>query len=292
MKNNTMTKKILSFVAAFVLVFSMSSCNQDLMEATYTPDNNNVTFEMSSASFDLEGQPIVIKINRGVAKEAVSIPLSLTDPTGTFTINKNSADFAAGEYTTEVSLSYNVDDLKPIVNYPFTLSFNEADMAISGTCKLSANCQMPLVYQDWGEVSAYAGSFFSYVPAEKRTWTIQLADYTNNYFKIKGFFGGSDDLEFNIQNGSGVITYPGVSYYNAADVLNYPMAKIVTGAVHPTYGVVTAYLDLDPQYVLFGGLSEEGTLQLGSIMQVDTWITVSAGYFGWYSHQIQVTSVK
>ena len=284
--------KLLSVVGALAVVFALTSCNQDMMETTYTPDNNNVTFEMSTASFNLEGQPIVIKINRGVANDAISIPLTLTDPTGTFTINKNSADFAAGEFSTEVQLSYNLEDLKPIVNYPFTLSFNEADMAISGSSRLSANCQMPLVYKDWGKVSAYAGSFFGYVPAEKRTWTIQLADFTNNYFKIKGFFGGEEDIEFNIQNGKGVITAPGISYYNATDVKDYPMAKVVTGAVHPSYGVVTAYLDIDPAYVLFGGLNEDGTLQLGSIMQFDTWITVSAGYFGWYTHQIQVTAVN
>lgn len=284
--------KLLSVVGALAVVFALTSCNQDMMETTYTPDNNNVTFEMSTASFNLEGQPIVIKINRGVANDAISIPLTLTDPTGTFTINKNSADFAAGEFSTEVQLSYNLEDLKPIVNYPFTLSFNEADMAISGSSRLSANCQMPLVYKDWGKVSAYAGSFFGYVPAEKRTWTIQLADFTSNYFKIKGFFGGEEDIEFNIQNGKGVITAPGISYYNATDVKDYPMAKVVTGAVHPSYGVVTAYLDIDPACVLFGGLNEDGTLQLGSIMQFDTWITVSAGYFGWYTHQIQVTAVN
>jgi hypothetical protein len=111
MKNNKFTKALLSFVAAFALVFTISSCNQDLMETTYTPDNNNVTFEMSSASYSLEGQPIVIKINRGVANDAISIPLTLTDAHGVYTMNKKSADFAAGEYTTEVQLSYNVEDL-------------------------------------------------------------------------------------------------------------------------------------------------------------------------------------
>ena len=282
--------KLFSVVGALAVVFALTSCNQDLMEATYTPDNNNVTFEMSSASYSLEGQPIVIKINRGVANDAISIPLTLTDAHGVYTMNKKSADFAAGEYTTEVQLSYNVDDLKPVVNYAFTLSFNEADMAISGASKLTGNCQMPLVYKDWGKMSAYAGSFFSYVPAEKRTWTIQLADYTNNYFKVKGFFGGETDLEFNIQDGSGIITAPGASYYSATGAA--PLAKFVSGAVHPSYGVVTVWVDYDPAYTVFGNLNEEGTLQLGSIMQFDTFITVSAGYFGWYTHQAVVSAVN
>ena len=284
--------KLLSVVGALAVVFALTSCNQDLMEATYTPDNNNVTFEVSSTSVSLEGQPIVVKINRGVAKEAISIPLTLTDPTGTFTINKKSADFAAGEYSTEVTLTYNVEDLKPIVNYPFTLSFNEADMALSGSSKLSANCQMPLVYKDWGTLSAYSGSFFNYVPAEQRTCTIQLADYTNNYFKIKGFMGGEVDLEFNIQDGKGNVTSPGISYYNATDVKDKPMAQVLTGAVHPSYGPVTAYIDLDPLNTVFAGLNEDGTLQMGSLLGFHTWITVSAGYFGWYTHAYEVTAVN
>lgn len=282
--------KLLSVVGALAVVFALTSCNQDLMEATYTPDNNNVTFEVSSTSVSLEGQPIVVKINRGVAKEAISIPLTLTDAHGVYTINKKSADFAAGEYTTEVTLTYNVEDLKPVVNYTFTLSFNEADMAVSGTNKITANCQMPLVYKDWGTISAHAVYVKSLLSTEKRTWKLQLADYTNNYFKIVGLYGGETDLEFNIQNGSGVITAPTPSYYSALG--SYPLAKIVTGAIHPTYGVMTAWLDMDPAYTLFGGLNDEGTLQLGSIMECDVFYTVSAGYFGWKTDQYVVTSVN
>ena len=251
--------KLVSAVSALVVLFSLSSCSQDMMEVTYTPDNYNVTFESSSATYALEGQALVVTINRGVAKEAISVPLTLTDPNGVYSMDKRTADFAEGEYTTQVKLSYNVSDLKPVVNYAFTLSFDDAYKAVSGTNKITGSCQMPLVYRDWGKVSAYKGSFFSYVPAEKRTWDIQLADYTNNYFKIKGFFGGETDLEFNIQNGQ---------------------------------GVVTVYLDRDPANFLFGGLNEEGTLQLNSLMQFDVYCTVSAGYFGWYTHQIYLSAVN
>lgn len=285
-----MTKKVLSFVAAFVLVFSMSSCNQDLMEAKYSPVNNDVTFEMSSTTFSLEGQALVVKINRGVAKEAISIPLSLTDANGVYTLSKNSADFAAGEYTTEVSLTYNIEDLKPIVNYAFTLSFNEQDMALAGTNKITANCQMPLVYRDWGVLSSstlYIGSLLS---AEQRSYKVQLADYTNNYFKIIGFYGGETDLEFNIQDGCGVITVPGVSYYSALG--SAPLAKIVTGAVHPTYGVMTAWLDMNPAYFVCSNLDENGTLQLDSTIDCDAFYTVSAGYFGWKTDSFVVSAVN
>ncbi|MBR5183175.1 MAG: hypothetical protein IKW15_01725, partial [Bacteroidales bacterium] len=145
-----LSMKLLSVVGALAVMFTTTSCNQDMMEAKYNPDNNNITFESATTKYSLEGQALVVKINRGIAKEAVSIPLTLTDPNGIYTMNKKTADFAEGEYSTEVQLTYDVTELKPVVNYAFTLSFNEAEKAASGTNKITATCQMPLVYQDWG----------------------------------------------------------------------------------------------------------------------------------------------
>lgn len=281
--------KLLSVLGALAVVFTITSCNQDMMEATYTPDNHNVTFEVSSTSYSLEGQDLVVKINRGIAKEAISVPLTLSDPNGVYSISKASADFAEGEYTTEVKLSYNVENLKPVVNYSFTLSFNDAYKAASGTSKLTASCQMPLVYKDWGTMSPYSVYITSLLSEEQKNWKIQLADYTNNYFKIVGMYGGENDLEFNIQNGQAYITSPAPSYYSSLGA--YPLAKMVTGAIHPSYGVMTAWLDMDPAYSAFGYL-QDGTLAEGSIMQMDVFYTVSAGYFGWKTDQFIVSAVN
>ena len=281
--------KLLSVVGALAVVFTITSCNQDMMEATYSPDNNNVTFEASTTSYSLEGQALVVKINRGIAKEAISIPLTLTDANGIYTMDKKSADFAEGQYTTEVKLTYNVEELKPVVNYAFTLTFNEADKAASGTNKITASCQMPLVYKDWGTMSPYSVYITSLLSAEQKNWKIQLADYTNNYFKIVGMYGGENDLEFNIQNGQAYITSPAPSYYSSLGA--YPLAKMVTGAIHPSYGVMTAWLDMDPAYSAFGYL-QDGTLAEGSIMQMDVFYTVSAGYFGWKTDQYIVSAVN
>ena len=281
--------KLLSVVGALAVMFTTTSCNQDMMEAKYNPDNNNITFESATTKYSLEGQALVVKINRGIAKEAVSIPLTLTDPNGIYTMNKKTADFAEGEYSTEVQLTYDVTELKPVVNYAFTLSFNEAEKAASGTNKITATCQMPLVYQDWGTMSPYSVYITSLLSAEQRNWKIQLADNTNNYFKIVGMYGGQNDLEFNIQNGKAYITAPDPSYYSSLGA--YPLAKMVTGAIHPSYGVMTAWIDMDPEYSAFGYL-QNGTLAKGSIMQMDVFYTVSAGYFGWKTDQYIVSAVN
>ena len=81
--------KLLSVVGALALVFGITSCSQEMMEKTYTPDNYNVTFEASSTTYSLEGQDLVVKVNRGVAKEAISVPVTLTDPNGIYSLNKN-----------------------------------------------------------------------------------------------------------------------------------------------------------------------------------------------------------
>jgi len=290
MKLNKISMKLLSVVGAFALIFSLSSCSQEMMEAQYTPDNNNVTFASASAKYSLEGQDLVVKLQRGIADEALSLPLTLTDKKGVYTLNNTTAEFAAGAYTTEVTLSYDVKSLKPVVDYSFTLSFDEKDMAITGSCNFTASCMMPLVYKDWGTISAYKGSFFGYFPAEKLSYKIQLAENTNNYFKVIGMYGSDTDFEFNLTNGTLNITAPSFSYYSYTK--DTPLAKFVSAGAHPSYGALSAWILSGRDYMAFAGLTEDGTLQLNSIIQFNTLWTVSAGYFGVYADQFVISEVK
>ncbi|MDO4735540.1 MAG: hypothetical protein Q4B21_00760 [Bacteroidia bacterium] len=288
MKNNKLTTKLLSFVAAIALVFTMSSCNQELMETTYTPDNNNVTFSVASAKYALEGDPLVVTVQRGVAKEAINVNLTLEDANGVYTLSSNTVSFAAGEYTKQVSLSYDITALKPVVEYNFTLSFDAKDKAASGWNKFSGVAQVPLVYQDYGEIAMIQGSFGRYMSVTK--YKLQLANFTNNYYKIVGMYGSTTDLEFNIVKGVATITAPATSTYSALGA--YPLAKFATCGMHPSYGQLTAWVDVDPNYFQLMNLSADGLLQVGSIIGLDAFYTVSAGYFGWYTDGFQVTAIK
>lgn len=286
--------KLLSVVGALALVFGITSCSQEMMEKTYTPDNYNVTFEGASATYSLEGQDLVVKVNRGVAKEAISVPVTLTDPNGVYSLNKNTADFAEGEYTTELKLSYNPESLKPVVNYTFTLAFDAAYMAASGTNKITAACQMPLVYQDWGTVVAYQGTLFQFFAAEDKVYNIQIADYTNNYYKIQNFLGSDVDLEFNLTNGAFIVTAPKLianKYFPTYPMASFPSAGVFNGQQ------LTAWFDTDPSYIPTAGLTAEGTLQKGSMFQFDSfWTTpstyLSAGGKYWFPSIFAVTEVK
>jgi len=294
MKNNKLTKRILSFVAAFALVFTISSCNQDLMETIYTPENNDVTFAISSSSYKLDGNPLAVTIQRGVAKEDLSVNLTLDDPNGVYTLSETTVNFAAGEYTKQVSLSYSVSDLKPVVNYNFVISFNAADKAAAGYNEFKGSAQMPLTYKDWGTIVAYKGTLFQFFGADQRTYNIQLAEFTNNYFKIVDFMGGGVDLEFNIDNGSLNITAPALTVCKYFPT--YPMTQIPTVAKF-NGGQLTCWIDSDPEYIAMGGLSEDGTLKVGSIIQFDTFWTTPSTYLSsggnyWFKSQFAVTEVK
>ena len=65
MKNNNLVKKLLSVVTAFVLVFAMSSCNQDLMNTTFTPDNadyDKITFNIGTLVGSVEIDDVVLTL--------------------------------------------------------------------------------------------------------------------------------------------------------------------------------------------------------------------------------------
>lgn len=286
--------KLLSVVGALALVFGITSCSQEMMEKTYTPDNYNVTFEGASATFSLEGQDLVVKVNRGVAKEAISVPVTLTDPNGVYTLSKNTADFAEGEYTTELKLSYNPENLKPVVNYTFTLAFDAAYVAASGSNKITATCMMPLVYQDWGTLEAYQGTLFQFFAPEDKVYTLQIADYTNNYFKVKNMLGSDVDMEFNVTNGQIIVTAPKLianSYFPTYPMASFPSAGVFNGQQ------LTAWFDTDPAYIPTAGLSAEGTLQKGSMFQFDSFWTTPSSYLSsggkyWFPSIFAVTEVK
>ena len=288
--------KLLSVVGALAFVLTITSCNQDLMEMTYTPDiyNFNVTFESSSATYSLEGQPLVVKIHRGIADDAVSVPLTLKDPNGVYSMKQTNAEFAAGEYTTEVEITYKVSSLQPVVNYAFTLSFHEAYMAASGSNRITAFCQMPLVYKDWGTLSAYSGTLFQFFAAEDKLYNLQLADFTNNYFKAENFLGSGKDLEFNITNGEVIVTAPKLqtcSYFPTYPMASFPSAGKFNGQQ------LTGWFDTDPAYIPTAGLSQDGTLQLGSMFQFDTFWTTPSSYLSaggkyWFPSVFAVVAVN
>ncbi|MBQ8646216.1 MAG: hypothetical protein IJ476_07605 [Bacteroidales bacterium] len=277
MKNNKFTKALVSFVAAFALVFTISSCNQDLMETIYTPQNNDVTFTLPSASFSLEGQALNVTLQRGVAKEDLSVNLTLNDPLGVYTLSTNTVTFAAGEYEKTVSLTYDVTNLKPVTNYAFTISFNAADKALAGFNEFKGSAQMPLEYEEVGTVNMRDNK--GYVTSYPHK--LYLAKYTDNYYMIEDVAGSGLNFEFNIVDGNINITAPKFSGISGliATGLRFPSPTVDLGL-----GPVTFWLDCDPNYIATA-LDENGLFTTGSIIQFDAIYQMGGSYYGWYKIQ-------
>ncbi|MEG1512002.1 MAG: hypothetical protein RR407_08885 [Bacteroidales bacterium] len=286
------TKKLLSLIMVLGIVTSFVSCSNDLKDVTYNPENNSITFKEASASYDLTGDAVVVKLQRGVANSAVTVNLTLTDPKGIYKLATPSVTFNEGSYSQDVTLEYDITNLKPAVAYDFTLSFNEADKAISGVAIFKAKASLPLEYHDYGTIAWTSGSWLKRTPSNKTIYKLQLAKYTTNYYRIVGFYGSKTDLEFNIQNNLAVITSPLPSFYNSDDVKDYPLYKFVTAAVHPKYGAATAWVDSNSSYTVWSGLQAGGKIVAGSKFSVDSYYTVDAGYFGWNTDIFTVTAVK
>lgn len=276
MKNNKLTKRILSFVAAFALVFTISSCNQDLMETIYTPENNDVTFALSSSSFQLDGNPLAVTIQRGVAKEDLSVNLTLDDPNGVYTLSETTVSFAAGEYSKQVSLSYSVSDLQPVKDYAFTISFNAADKAAAGFNEFKGSAKMPLEYEEAGSV-LIKGNYITAGIQHK----LYIAKYTNNYYMIENVLDSGLDFEFNITNGTLNITAPAFSGISGliAKGLKFPSKSVDIGL-----GAVTFWLDCDPNNIATR-FDENGLFSAGSIIQFDAIYQMGGKYYGWYKLQ-------
>lgn len=278
MKNNNLVKKLLSVVTAFVLVFAMSSCNQDLMNTTFTPDNNDVTFSTPSAKYTLNGEPLVVTLQRGVAKEAISVKLTLNDPAGVYTLSSSSVSFAADEYVKEVTLSYETSKLKPVTDYAFTLSFDAKDKAAGGYNSFSASALMPLNYQEKG-VAQMVGNYLGNGFAHK----LYIAEHTQNYYMIENVAGSGLNFEFNTVGGEVNITAPA---FSAISGLIAKGLKFASPTIDVGVGPVTFWLDCDPAYILTA-LDSNGYFSPGAIIQFDAIYQMGGSYYGWYKVQFK-----
>lgn len=285
-----------SFLMAVLLgvAFSLFSCGDDLKNTKYTPDNNNVSFPAATASYALimDESEFYVDLNRGIANNTITVDVKMEDPSGLFTLATPSVTFQAGEFVGKIGIKYTSGNLAAGTSYPIKLTFNESDMSIAGINAMTANAMLKLEYVEYGSISCAKGNFFGLLTAEQRTFKLYLAQGTTNYYKIENLYGGGQDVEFGIKNGGVTFFNPVYAYYNAEDVAGYPLHKIPTAMNHPSYGLMTAWLDSDPANVTCKGLGAGDKLILGSTMDIKTWYTVSAGYFGWYGDMLQVTAVK
>lgn len=272
---------------------ALVSCEHTL-DSTYIPDNENITFSAASGKYSLEGQDLVVKLQRGVLDAQATVKLELKDENGVYTLENETVTFPAGEAYATAVLKYDLADLAPAVDYEFELSFAGADtskVAAAGVAIFKASALMPLEYEDYGEItfvySTYAAGYSQY--QKDYVCKLQLAKYTNNYYRIVGAHGGPDNLDFKVQDGIAIISSPEPAMQSA---VGYPMHPVMTSGTYGNYGNVIIWYDSD-----YSGSSVQDTegnkLVEGSVYVSYTLFCVKAGLFYgyWVQNVWEVTKV-
>lgn len=296
----------LLFAATASLIFTYS-CSQD--EYIFNPTNNCVTFQsVPSKGYQLDGNSLVIEIMRGVATQDQTLNITLEDGS-IYTLENSSVTFAKNQYTASVTLTYDEDVLEAFVEYPFSLSFDAAEVSPSGINTFKSVGQVPfsldeLEYEDYGLVYCENYMFAKGYDFDGKTYLLQLAKYTKIYYRIVDFMGSGQNFDFCLTpDGTLEIMSPGVSD-TPGDINSYDMYKFVT---EYTYNgePMTLWFDSDADYNSVEDYGDEYTMVEGTYFSnYSVWSTPSAGLLtadlfrddqdgddGWWRFYVNVDTV-
>lgn len=153
----------------------------------------------SSYIFDSEGNSaemnVMITVSRSVTDEAASIPVTLTSDATGFSMATPTADFAAGEASTTVTV--NCSGIPAGVKESFTLTLPEDQTDIYGEGLAAVSCSV--IKSEWKEISdqaRYIYSYSDYTQMYPNTYgTLEHLDGTY-MFKLTDFFGSGLDVTF------------------------------------------------------------------------------------------------
>lgn len=199
MKRNKLSCRIYALLIIIVTMFVGYSCSQD--EYIYTPDNSCVTFEdMPSSNYILDGKPITVKIVRGVVDTEETIDLTFSG-SNVYSIDQTSVLFAKVESIKTLTITYGTDSLKSFTEYPFEISFDNRFTSPTGISSFKAAGMPPfsldaLDYKSYGKIWCDCSMWGSGYDWDGRTYELELANHTKNYYKIKNLFGSGKDFTF------------------------------------------------------------------------------------------------
>ena len=214
--------KLIKYGFGILLSVLLVSCASKWPE--YTVTNEDVSWESSGTTYGLSADetPITITIQRGIATEAVSVPFTFNDTEGVYTVSASKVDFAVGEYSKTITLSYDYSTLTPGTEYTFTLAFDKSLAGDGSFYEFNGNGMMALQYEDYltgtyPYTYAYGGGLHIWRMGaflEELDGTevkLELAKGTDNYYRVTCFNGMT--LEFKSM-GDGTIDVAKYTGYN------------------------------------------------------------------------------
>ena len=282
--------KSLKYILGLVLsVLFVASCASKW--PYYTVTNDDVTWEMEGNTYSLNADqtPIVVKIQRGVATEAASVPLTLVDDHGIYTLSTSKVDFAAGEYVKTVTLTYEYGGLVPGTEYTFTLKFPDSQAGAGCYNEFAGNGMMQLEYEDYKAVEY---EVFWYVDLNAMAFTnrvgsideacdatdvkLMRAKNTKNYYKfcVWGTGGNFTELEFK-NNGDETMSVAKYAGYNEDVTVNTSTNRAVYTA--NVSGSVYSFTTRIANCGIYGSGNVE--IQSGDEIEMEGWIQKDGSYY-------------
>ena len=239
--------KISTLAVAVSTMFLGYSCQQE--EFLYTPDNACVSFQKTPAkAYELNGDPISIQIMRGATNTEETVNISFSGD-AIYSIDATSVKFAVGEHTKTLKVSYDTESLKAFTEYSFQISFDKNLVSPTGTSTFKASGMPPftldiLDYKPYGKVWCDCSMWGSGYDWDGRTYELELADHTKNYYKVKNFFGGGVDFPFIIYPTGDIEIHTIEPIMPPAFVNNYELYPIPTDLTFEGEPV-TLWIDTD-----------------------------------------------
>lgn len=191
-----MNMKLLKYGFGLLLSVLLVSCASKW--PTYTVTNEDVSWESAGVGFGMDAAetPVVVTLQRGVANEALEVPITLVDENGVYSISTSKLSFAAGEYQKTITVSYDYTALVPGTEYIFQLKFNENMAGAGSFSTFEGNGKMLLEYDDY-KTGWYSGRWevdlsimaFAWVDGplvddlDSDEWILQRAG-TTPYYKM------------------------------------------------------------------------------------------------------------
>ena len=220
-----MNMKLIKYGFGILLSVLLVSCASKW--PTYTVTNEDVSWESEGVGFGMDEAetPVIVTLQRGVATEALEVPITLEDEHGVYTLSTSKVSFAAGEYQKTITVNYDYSSLVPGTEYIFLLKFNE-NMAGHGCFStFEGNGKMLLQYEDYmtgwysgrWQVNA-AATAFEWVDGplvddlDSDEWMLQRAKGTTAYYKMILY---DECAEFEFKNpGDGTMAFDKYPGYN------------------------------------------------------------------------------